>query len=63
MGLTLTFFGVLFLLENLGVSDGLAGKYWPVILIILGVASVFNIFRYKARFNRFGRDWPPRIDE
>jgi uncharacterized membrane protein len=46
-GLILVFFGVLLLLENLGVSDGLVGRYWPVSLIILGVASLYNIFRLR----------------
>ena len=63
----LILFGVLFLLENVGVSDNLVGKYWPVILIILGAAGLFNMNRMRVRFNqvrgrfkdRFGGDWPP----
>ncbi len=62
VGLTLTVFGVLFLLENLGVTDGLVGKYWPVILIVLGLTSLFNLARFRARFYRFRRQWPPDID-
>ena len=61
LSLVLIFFGVLFLLENLGVSDNLVGRYWPVILIILGIASLVNMFRWRIRFNRFKRQWPPDI--
>ena len=63
MSLVLIFFGVLFLLQNLGVSDGLVGRYWPLILIILGIMSLFNMFKLRIRFNRFRRRWPPIINE
>ena len=62
-GLVLIFFGVLLLLENLGVSDGLVGKYWPVVLVILGVASFVNIARFRNRISRFRRRWPPDVGE
>ena len=62
VGVILVFFGVLLLLENLDVSENLVGRYWPVILIILGLASVFNMFRLRSRFNRFRRRWPPDMD-
>lgn len=63
----LIFFGVLLLLENVGVSDNLVGRFWPVILIILGAGGLFNMNRMRIRFNqvrsrfkdRFGGDWPP----
>ena len=63
LGTILVFFGVLLLLQNLGVSDNLVGRYWPVALIILGLVSVFNISRLRFRFRRFRRRWPPNIDE
>ena len=61
-GLTLIFFGVLFLLENLGVSDNLVGRYWPVILIILGAISLFNLQRFRVRWRRYRSQRPPYID-
>ena len=48
-GLILVFFGVLLLLENTGVSNDLVGTYWPVALIILGVAIIYNVYRWLAR--------------
>ena len=62
MGVTLIFFGVLLLLENLGVSNDLIGNYWPVILIILGLASILNVYRLRVRLRRMGRRWPRDID-
>ena len=62
MGVTLIFFGVLLLLENLGVSNDLIGNYWPVILIILGLASILNVYRWRVRLRRMGRRWPRDID-
>ena len=62
-GLTLVFFGVLFLLENLGVGGGLVGKYWPVILIVLGLSSLYNMRRFRVKFNRFRHRWPPDLSE
>lgn len=61
LSLVLIFFGVLFLLENVGVSDDLVGTYWPLILIILGIAGLVNMYRWRVRFNRFRRRWPPDI--
>lgn len=63
VSLVLLFFGVLFLLENIGVSDNLVGKYWPLILIILGLAGLFNMYRFRVRFIRFRRRWPPDIND
>ena len=51
-GLLWTGFGVLFLLHNLGkVPDlwSLAGRYWPVLLILLGVGKVIDYYRQKDR--------------
>ncbi len=70
LSLILILFGVLLLLENLGISENLVGRYWPVALIILGVTSLFSVFRLRIRFNqlrdrlrgRFGGRWPPDID-
>ena len=50
LGLTAIFFGVLFLLENLGVRDGLVRDFWPVALIIVGVLSIVNVRRYRIRY-------------
>jgi hypothetical protein len=50
------FFGVILLLENLGIADGLVSKYWPLILIVLGIGGIVNVLRIRARFR--GR-WPP----
>ena len=63
VGVTLIFFGVLFLLENLGVSDGLVGKLWPVILIVLGAMSLLNLFRFRSRLRYFRNRWPNRWEE
>ena len=67
VSVTLIFFGALLLLESLGVSDGIVGRYWPLILIILGVMSIINMVRFRVRFRqyreRFGRQWPPDIDQ
>ena len=71
VSLVLVFFGVLFLLENLGVSDGLVGRYWPLILIILGIVTAFNVFRLRTKVNlmrdqfrgRFRGGQPPFFDE
>ena len=63
IGLVLIFFGVLFLLENVGVSDDLVGRYWPVILIILGLGTLFNMVRFRTAFNRFRRRWPPDVGD
>ena len=57
--LVLIFFGVLFLLENLGVADGIVGRYWPVILIALGISGLLNMRKMRTRFIRFRRNWPP----
>ena len=63
-GLILVFFGVLLLLENIGIADGLVSTYWPVALIILGVASIYNIYRLRRlRFNRSRVRWMPDIND
>ena len=60
LGLTAIFFGVLFLLENLGVRDDLVGDFWPVALIVIGVLSIVNVRRYRIRYGgRPRRGWPP----
>lgn len=60
LGLTAIFFGVLFLLQNLGVRDDLVRDFWPVALIIVGVLSLANIYRLRIRYSgRFRRGWPP----
>jgi len=62
VGFTLVSFGVMFLLETLGVADNVVGRFWPLILIVLGLSSLFNVSRWRVRMNRFGRRWPPDID-
>lgn len=51
-GLVLVFFGVLLLLENLGVAENLVGRYWPVVLIVVGLASMFNMNGLRVRISR-----------
>ena len=58
-GLVLIFFGVLLLLENLGISDDLLNTYWPVILIVLGLVTLFNLYRIRSRFRRSRYRGPP----
>ena len=57
--LVLIFFGVLFLLENLGGGDGLVGRYWPVILIVVGISGFLNLRSMRGRLVRSRRRWPP----
>ncbi len=56
---TLITFGVLLLLENLGVANNLVARYWPVVLIILGIVGLLDLRRMRARFDRFRMRWPP----
>jgi hypothetical protein len=49
-GLFLTGLGVLFLLRNFGIGPdfwSLAGHYWPVLLILLGVGKIAEYFLHK----------------
>ena len=62
LGLVLIFFGVILLLENLGIADGLLNTYWPVILIVLGLATLFNIYRIRSKFRRSRYRGPPRYE-
>lgn len=63
-GLILVFFGVLLLLENIGIANGLVKTYWPVSLIIVGVASIFNIYRLRRmRLNRSRIRWMSGIPD
>ncbi len=45
-GIILLLFGVLFLLDNLGIMCfdfwGFIGDWWPVILIVLGISIIFK---------------------
>lgn len=41
-GLVVLFLGVVFLLTNLGIIPYDFGKYWPVILIIIGLGILFH---------------------
>lgn len=61
MSLVLVFFGVLLLLETTGVVDDLFSTYWPVILIILGLSSLYKSYRFRAKLKRFGGRWPPDV--
>ncbi|MBI1746499.1 MAG: hypothetical protein HYR55_07915 [Acidobacteria bacterium] len=49
VGMLLVFLGLIFLLSN-WVPDwsfcNLVGKFWPVILIIIGLRSLFSYFTY-----------------
>ena len=62
LSLAIIFFGVLFLLESLGISDNAVGRFWPLIIIFFGLASLINLIRFRARIHRFRRRWPPDID-
>ena len=63
-GMILVFFGVLLLLENMGIANGLVKTYWPVSLIIIGVASIFNIYRLRRiRLNRSRIRWMSDIPD
>ncbi len=63
-GMILVFFGVLLLLENMGIANGLVKTYWPVSLIIVGVASIFNIYRLRRmRLNRSRIRWMSDIPD
>ena len=59
VSLSLVFFGVLLLLETTGVADELVSRYWPVVLILLGLVSLYNMRRYRVRFKRFRNRFPP----
>ena len=61
MSLVLVFFGTLLLLETTGVVDNLFSKYWPVILILLGLTSLYKSYRFRAKFKRLGGRWPPDV--
>ena len=63
MSLTLVFFGVLLLLETTGVVDDPFSRFWPVILIVVGLSSLYNSYRFRARLRRFRRHWPPDIEQ
>ena len=62
MGLGLIYFGVLFLLENLGVGNNLASRYWPIFLIFLGIVFLINMGRIRAKIKRYQGRQPPYID-
>ncbi|MBM3789182.1 MAG: DUF4097 domain-containing protein [Acidobacteria bacterium] len=47
-GLIWTGFGLLFLLRNIGIGPdiwGMIGRYWPVLLILLGLGKVIDYYR------------------
>src|ERR671937_836864 len=49
-GLLWTGLGVVFLLSNFGIGPGvwtMAGRYWPILLILLGLGKVIDHFRRK----------------
>ena len=62
ISLGLIYFGVLFLLENLGVGNQLASRYWPIFLIFLGIVSLINMGRIRAKIRRYQGRQPPYID-
>jgi len=41
-GLILIVIGALFLLNNLGYSIGGIGKWWPIILVLVGIRLIFR---------------------
>ena len=50
--LLLIVIGVLFLLNNLYPTVFRFGKMWPVILIVIGAAKVFEYFQGEANQNK-----------
>ena len=56
-------FGVLFLLENAGVSKDLVETYWPIALVLLGLSGLFGILRFRWMAGRLRRRWPPDVGE
>src|SRR5512136_2540780 len=57
-GLLWTGLGVLFLLHNFSIVPNLwrmAARYWPILLILLGLGKVIDYFRQKEGVSiRFG---------
>ena len=47
LGITVTFIGVVLLLERVGVIESGFSKYWPVILIAFGLSLVFDRWRKR----------------
>ena len=57
-GLIILVLGMLFLLKNFGLEINvwhLLGKYWPLILIYIGVK---NIYRLLKKINEEKENWP-----
>ncbi len=49
-GLLWTGLGALFLLRNFGIGPdiwSLAARYWPILLILLGLGKVIDYYRQK----------------
>jgi len=57
-GLLWTLLGLLFLLRNLGIGPDLwhlIGRYWPILLILLGLGKVIDYYRQREGVSlRFG---------
>ena len=49
IGVLLVIVGVVLLLERLDIIEGGLGTYWPLILVAVGAAMIFDKFRGKGR--------------
>ena len=48
VGVVLIIVGIVLLLERLDIIEGGLGTYWPLLLVAVGVASIFDRFRRKS---------------
>jgi len=57
-GAILIIIGVLFLLNNLGYSIGGIGKWWPIILVLVGIRLIFRSSPPKVEDHRSEKGKP-----
>lgn len=49
IGVLLVIVGVVLLLERLDIIEGGLGTYWPLLLVAVGAAMIFDRFRGRGR--------------
>lgn len=49
IGVVLVIVGVVLLLERLEIIEGGLGTYWPLLLVAVGAAMIFDRFRGRDR--------------
>ena len=49
IGVVLVIVGVVLLLERLEIIEGGLGTYWPLLLVAVGAAMIFDRFRGRGR--------------